>query len=109
LGGKFVRLSLRNEMRAASGHTEIFEGHAYYQLKAAGSYEAQWFDSRGISFPIKAQVEGDALISFWGTAASEEGKSVYRLLDADKLEVVDSVKQKDGSWKEFGRFTAVRE
>lgn len=109
LGSKFVRLTLRNEMRTAGGQTQTFEGHAYYQLNAAGAYEARWFDSRGISFPIKGEVEGDALTAFWGTPALEEGKSVYRLLAANRLEVVDSVKQKDGSWKEFGRFVAVRE
>ena len=30
LGEKFLRLSLRNEMRAANGQVQVFEGHAYY-------------------------------------------------------------------------------
>ncbi len=109
LGNKFVRLSLKNEMRAPSGQTQIFEGHAYYQSTAEGLYEAKWFDSRGVSFPIKGQVEGEALIAFWGSPEQEQGKSVYRLLGTDKLEVIDSVKQKDGSWREFGRFVVGRE
>lgn len=44
-----------------------------------------------------------------GGAGQENGKSVYSLLSDGKLEVVDSVKQKDGSWKEFGRFVVSRE
>jgi hypothetical protein len=44
----------------------------------------------------------------WGGPGQENGKSVYSFSD-DKLEVVDSVKQKDGSWKEFGRFIMSRD
>jgi hypothetical protein len=109
LGGKFLRLSLRNEMKSASGSIQIFEGHAYYEPAGQGKYEARWFDSRGLSFPIKGAVEADALTAQWGTPEQEQGKSVYKFLEAGKLEVVDSVKQKDGSWKEFGRFVATRQ
>ncbi len=109
LGNKFVRLSVKNDMRTPNGQTQSFEGHAYYQLNKEGTYVATWFDSRGISFPIKGQVDGNALIAFWGTPEQEQGKSVYRLLESGKLEVTDAVLQKDGSWKEFGRFVVTRE
>jgi hypothetical protein len=109
LGSKFLRLSLRNEMQSASGSTQVFEGHAYYQPSGQGKYEGRWLDSRGLSFPIKGAVETDALSAQWGTPEQEQGKSVYKFLEAGKLEVVDSVKQKDGSWKEFGRFVVTRQ
>ena len=108
LGEKFLRLSLRNEMRAASGQIQLFEGHAYYQ-PAAGKCEGTWFDSRGFSFPIKCSVEGQSLTAMWGTTGQENGKSVYSFLADDKLEVIDSVRQKDGSWREFGRFVMSRD
>jgi hypothetical protein len=107
LDKKFLRLSLRNEMSVRDGAKLVFEGHAYYG-PAGDRYEAQWFDSRGWNFPIKAQVEGDSLISDWGSPDKEEGKSTYRLIDETTLEVVDSVKQKDGSLREFGRATLKR-
>ncbi len=103
LGNKFLRLSLKNEMRAANGQVQVFEGQAFYRATAADKCEAHWFDSRGINFPIKAQVEADTLIAFWGSPEKEEGKSSYRLIDDQTLEVVDWVKQKDGTWREFGR------
>jgi hypothetical protein len=108
LDKKFLRLTLRNEMTTA-GQKQIFEGNAYYKTLAADKYEAQWFDSRGITFPIKAQVEGDSLVAYWGSPDKEEGKSIYRLSDKDTMEVVDSVKQKDGSWREFGRVVVRRQ
>jgi hypothetical protein len=109
LGGKFLRLSLKNEMQRAAGETQAFEGHAYYRLASPGKCEGKWFDSRGESFPISCNVEGEALTSLWGTPEQEQGKSVYRFLEAGKLEVVDSVMAKNGTWKEFGRFIVIRQ
>lgn len=109
LGSKFLRLSLKNEMRSAAGATQTFEGHAYYQLAGEGRCEGKWFDSRGVSFPISCNIEADALTALWGAPEQEQGKSVYRFLAARKLEVVDSVRQKDGTWKEFGRFVMIRQ
>lgn len=112
LGNKFVRLSLRNEMQSSSGQKQVFEGHAYYQGVGAtsdGKYEARWFDSRGVSFHIKAQTEGDSLVAFWGSPETEQGKSVYQIIAPDKMEVVDSVRQKDGTWREFGKFIVQRQ
>lgn len=111
LGNKFVRLSLRNEMQSPNGQ-QVFEGHAYYQPSGAatdGKYEARWFDSRGVLFHIKAQTEADALVAFWGSPETEQGKSVYQLIGPDKMEVVDSVRQKDGTWREFGKFIVQRQ
>lgn len=109
LGSKFLRLTLKNEMQSATGQMQVFEGHAYYQSAGEGKYEGKWFDSRGASFPIKGNIEGDALNALWGTPEQEQGKSIYRFLDVGKLEVVDSVRQKDGTWKEFGRFVVIRQ
>jgi hypothetical protein len=112
LGEKFLRLSLRNEMRNAKGQMQVFEGHAYYRPVGPtneAKYEARWFDSRGTSFQIQAHSEGESLIALWGSPDQEEGKSVYRLIEPGKLEVIDAVRQKDGSWKEFGRFVVHRQ
>ncbi|MCM3873989.1 MAG: hypothetical protein ND895_25150 [Pyrinomonadaceae bacterium] len=108
LGKKFLRLSLKNEMQGATGNT-AFEGHAYYRLSGGGKCEGKWFDSRGASFPISCNIEGEALTALWGTPEQEQGKSVYSFLEAGKLEVVDSVMDKSGKWKEFGRFVVVRQ
>ena len=103
LDNKFLWLSLKNEMQRAGGPAQVFEGQAFYRSTGADKCEAHWFDSRGVNFPIKAQIEADTLIAFWGSPDKEEGKSSYRLVDDQTLEVVDWVKQKDGTWREFGR------
>jgi hypothetical protein len=109
LGRKFLRLSLRTETQSAIGQLRAFEGHAYYRLRSEGRCEGEWFDSRGVSFSIKGNIEGDTLTALWGAPGEEQGKSVYTFLEAGKLEVVDSVRQKDQTWKEFGRFVVTRQ
>jgi len=109
LDGKFVRLSLSYTTKTLSGVEQSFAGHGYYQAKGEGVYEGYWFDTQGNQYPIKAKLEGDSLTALWGIPGKVEGKSVYSLTDSGKLFAVnDSLKQKDGSWKDFSRFELKR-
>jgi hypothetical protein len=109
LGKKFLRLSLKTRTRGSTGQEQtVFEGHAYYRSAGEGKYEGEWFDSRGESFSIKGTVDGESLTALWGAPGKEQGKSVYKFVESDRLEVVDSVRQQDGTWKEFGRFNLSR-
>lgn len=107
LGNKFYRLSFKNTMKGSNGDI-VFEGMAMYKFTASLETERNWYDSFGFVRPIKAILEKNALTANWGTKETEEGKTVYRLVENDKLEVVDSVKMKDGSWHEFGRSSYLR-
>ncbi len=53
--------------------------------------------------PIEATIDGDALVSKWGTPETEEGETTYRLLPDGRMDVVDRVKSKDGTWRRFGQ------
>lgn len=109
LNEKFYRLSLTYTTKGRDGSEQTFAGHGYYQSKGEGNYEGYWFDSQGNQYPIKAKLEGDSLTALWGIPGKVEGKSIYRLSDADKrFEVNDSIKAKDGSWRDFSRFELLR-
>jgi hypothetical protein len=103
LSGQFLRLSFRNEMPKST-----FEGHAYYRPAGEGRYQGMWFDNSGIFRPLDAHREGDALVSKWGTPETEEGETTYRLTSDSRMEIVDRVKSKDGTWREFGRSIVTR-
>lgn len=98
LGGQFLRLAFTNRMPKAH-----FEGHAYYRPAGAGRYRGMWFDNAGMLRPIEATRDGDALVSKWGTADTEEGETTYRLVSDSEMEIVDRVKSREGTWREFGR------
>jgi hypothetical protein len=108
LGGRFMRLTFRNEM-GVPPKVNVFEGHAYYRSASEGRYRGMWFDNAGMLRPLEARRDGDALVSNWGTADTEEGETTYRLRGDGTMEVIDRVKGKDGAWRDFGRATYVRQ
>lgn len=91
------RLSWRNRMGGPT--PDVFEGLAVYEQHEDGRYTARWWDSGGGRHTIEPSAQGSALTALWGAS----GRTVYTLLESGELEVVDSVKRKDGSWGEFGR------
>ena len=103
LNGQFLRLTFRNQMPK-----QTFEGHAYYRPEGDGRYRGMWFDNSGMFRPLDARRDGDALIAKWGTAETEEGETTYRLTSDAQMEIVDRVKSKDGTWREFGRSLVTR-
>jgi hypothetical protein len=101
LGGQFLKLSFKNEMPKST-----FEGQAYYRPSGSGAatrYRGMWFDNSGMFRPLEAQRDGDALVSKWGTPQTEEGETTYRLMSDTRMDIIDRVKSKDGTWREFGR------
>lgn len=102
LGGQFLKLSFKNVMGTAP-KVNVFEGHAYYRGVGDGRYRGMWFDNSGMFRPLEARREGDALVSQWGTPETEQGETTYRLLADGKMDVVDRVKGKDGTWRAFGQ------
>ena len=103
LGGQFLRLTFKNTMPKS-----VFEGHAYYRATSDGRYRGMWFDNSGMFRPLDARRDGDALVSKWGTPETEEGETTYRFTSDSRMEVVDRVKSKDGTWREFGRSVVTR-
>lgn len=109
LQNKFLQLSYRMEMRDSSGRVQTFEGKAYYQPTGTpGQYQATWFDSAGEMHPVQATYDGQTLTANWGTPATKTGKTLYRFVDDNTLEIVDYIQAKDGSWKEFNRNTVLK-
>ena len=103
LDGQFLRLTFRNEMPKTT-----FAGHAYYRPTGDGRYRGMWFDNSGMLRPLEARRDGDALVSKWGTPETEEGETTYRLTSDSRMEIVDRVKSKNGTWREFGRSVVTR-
>lgn len=107
LAGKFYRLSFANKMKSKKSNI-LFEGTAFYKVKSTSETEGSWFDSFGLIRPIIATLETTKITANWGTKETEEGTTVYRLIESDKLEVIDSVKSQNGTWREFGRSNLIR-
>lgn len=105
LEDKFMHLIYKMEMRSQDGKTQVFEGTAFYKPSGDNQLKATWFDSGGEMHPITATVEGTTLTSIWGTPETKLGKTTYQIIDGNKVEIVDSIRKSDGTWKEFNRNT----
>lgn len=103
LDAKFATMTWRNEWKTRDGKTQVFEGRGVYKAHDTGTGNGWWFDSRGMALSVTTKFDGSVLSSQWGSPETESGRTTYRLIDSDKVEVVDEVRTKDGSWREFGR------
>lgn len=91
LGGRFIELSYR------AGR---FEGRAMYRSGPEGRWQAQWFDNRGLTFPIEARESERTLTADWGSPDTEQGRTVYLLAADGRLTVTDSVRR-GGDYRVF--------
>jgi len=102
LEGRFVRLMFSNSMQGEQGVQPVLSAHAYYRQTGCDSYEADWYDTRGVRQPVVAMFENGTLTANWGTSDTEMGRTVYRLTGDNDMEVVDYV-MRDGQYQIFGR------
>lgn len=103
LNEKFYHLTYRMVMTGQDSSTQTFEGTAYYQVKTDTELVAAWFDSGGEMHPIKATVDRESLTAIWGTSDTKLGKTIYRFIDDNTIEITDFIQNKKGEWKQFNR------
>lgn len=101
LDGRFVHLTFQNKMSASDGEARILKAQAFYKPEEGGHFSGTWFDSRGMVLPLTASIEADTLTTLWGSPETEQGRTVYRLLEPGRFEVEDFV-LRDGKWRRFG-------
>lgn len=106
LGGRFYRLDYRIEMRREA-ETSVFEGAAYYRAAGAGGAEGYWADNSGALHPIRAEEDGDALVSHWGVEGEKYGRTRYELSPSGEMQVTDWIMSAQG-WRQFNQNTFER-
>ena len=106
LPGRFLRLSFRNAFADVDPVQPVLESHAYYLL-GGPILTGQWMDSRGVVLSLRAEVVGPSLVTDW--TGEESGRTEYRVVDEDTLEVTDYVRS-EGEYRLFAhaRYRRVR-
>ncbi len=99
LNGRFLRLDFSNAFADTDPVKPVLESHAYYLL-GGPTLSGQWMDSRGVILSLRAEVVGPALVTDW--TGEESGRTEYRVIDDDALEVIDYVLS-DGEYHLFAR------
>lgn len=99
LDGRFLRLEFRNAFADVDPIQPVLESHAYYLL-GGPALTGQWMDSRGVILTLKAEVVGSTLVTYW--TGEESGRTEYRVIGEDALEVTDYV-QAEGGYYPFAQ------
>jgi hypothetical protein len=98
LNKKFIKLVFENKFEDQSGVERVMNAHAYYDLT---SMKGQWFDSRGMILPLRLEINDNMMTVFWGSDNTEQGKTVYSILDGEKMNVQDYVLRNE-NYQAFG-------
>lgn len=101
LNNQFVQLTFKNSFKDSGGRERTLKAQAFYKSMGEGRYRGTWFDSRGMVLPLESTFEDSVLTTLWGSAESENGRTVYSIHADDTIEVDDYI-NKDGEWQKFG-------
>lgn len=101
LSRQFIHLQFSNSFKDQNGNTQGIESKAYYRWSGSSENTGYWFDSRGVMFGLKFSIEEDELTVLWGDPKIEEGRTEYRLIEGNRIEVKDFVKR-NGVFTQFG-------
>lgn len=99
-------LTFSNAFAADDGPaTPVLNAAAVYRT-APATPEAVWLDSRGVRVQIRWEATDSVLVSHW-TAPTESGRTTYRVISPDEVDVLDEVSS-GGALRTFGTARYVR-
>lgn len=98
--GELASLVFSNAFPDSTGAlTPVLDAVAAYRT-AAETPQAVWLDSRGVRIEIEWRATDDStLVADWA-APKESGRTTYRVIGPDAVEVTDEVRTDDG-WRTF--------
>ncbi|NAS31888.1 hypothetical protein GTQ40_12950 [Flavobacteriaceae bacterium R38] len=95
LDDAFVQLTFQNKRMLKNGKEIIFKANAYYKVVNDSVIKGTWFDSRGITFPLKGTTNATQMTIIWGTPETEQGKTSYEFIQNGQLKVKDYILRED--------------
>lgn len=104
LNSSFLKLEFQNKRTSDSGEELILKSHAYYQPQGDSLFEGTWFDSRGVTFPVRGVLKDSTFTVDWGSPETEQGKTIYTLASDMEIEVADYF-LRDTTYVKFGEAT----
>ncbi len=104
LEGAFYQISYKITNKLPSqNNLQVFSGIGYYKAIDSTHFEGTWFDSQGAIHPLSASCDDSSLTTLWGKPETQLGKTIYRFVSVDSVEITDFIMKKDSTWREFSR------
>ncbi len=106
LQSQFIKLEFQNSRKLEGKEDIVFMATAFYKIENDTVVIGYWFDSRGVSFPLKGNIKDKEMIINWGNPETEMGKTVYRYTADNTITVEDYIGSK-GTYHKFGNATYI--
>lgn len=104
LGNQFIKLEFQNKRKSGNNEDIVFRATAFYKIVSDTMVTGNWFDNRGVSFPLKGHIKENVLAIFWGNEETEMGKTIYRYTSNNIIAVEDFI-MNNGKYYKFGNAT----
>lgn len=104
LGKQFIKLEFQNKRTPENSEAIVFKATAFYKIANDSTITGNWFDNRGMTFPLKGHIKENELTMFWGSDTTEKGKTIYRHPNNTTITVEDFILT-NGEYYKFGSAT----
>lgn len=105
LDNKFIKLEFQNKRKSGTNEDIIFRATALYKIVNDTIVVGNWFDNRGMTFPLKGSLKEDELIILWGNDETEIGKTIYHYSNESNTITVEDFIMNNGIYSKFGSAT----
>lgn len=104
LRNQFIKLEFQNKRKSENNEDIVFIATAFYKIVNDTIVTGNWFDNRGMSFPLKGHVKENELTILWGNDDTEMGKTIYSYTRNNILTVEDFI-MNNGKYYKFSNAT----
>ena len=101
LNNKFLKLEFQNKRKSEDDLQIVFKATAFYKIVNDTMVVGNWFDNRGVTFPLHGSISENEMTILWGTEETEMGKTIYRLTTNNVIAVEDYIFS-NGKYSKFG-------
>lgn len=104
LSNKFIKLEFQNKRKLEDDKDIVFRATAFYKIMNDTMVVGNWFDNRGVTFPLNGYIIENEMTIFWGNDETERGKTIYSYTTNNVITVEDFI-MNNGKYIKFGNAT----
>ena len=105
LSNKFIKLDFQNKRKSGDNDYIVFKATAFYKIVNDSTVVGNWFDNRGMTFPLKGSIRENELTILWGDDETETGKTIYHYSKDNNNITVEDFVRNNGKYYNFGNAT----
>ena len=105
LNNNFIKLEFENKRKSENNEYIVFSATAFYKIVNDTMIVGNWFDNRGMTFPLKGSIKKNELTIIWGNDETEMGKTIYHYINHNIIITVEDFVMNNGKYYKFGNAT----